>query len=59
MRDHRTPDRIPVDFGGCPTTGMHVSGGPHFELSSRTPARPYPQQNDPAKAEAMLAEWGM
>jgi len=22
---HRQPDRVPVDFGGCSTTGMHVS----------------------------------
>lgn len=22
---HREPDRIPIDFGGTPTTGMHVS----------------------------------
>jgi hypothetical protein len=22
---HRTPDRVPVDLGGCPTTSMHVS----------------------------------
>jgi hypothetical protein len=23
--DHREPDRIPVDFGGTPVTGIHVS----------------------------------
>lgn len=22
---HRTPDRVPIDFGGTPVTGMHVS----------------------------------
>jgi len=22
---HKQPDRIPIDFGGTPTTGMHVS----------------------------------
>ena len=22
---HKEPDRIPIDFGGTPTTGMHVS----------------------------------
>ena len=23
--DHRQPDRIPIDFGGTPVTGIHVS----------------------------------
>lgn len=23
--NHRTPDRVPVDFGGCAVTGVHVS----------------------------------
>ena len=23
--DHRTPDRVPVEFGATPTTGIHVS----------------------------------
>jgi hypothetical protein len=23
--NHKKPDRIPIDFGGTPTTGVHVS----------------------------------
>ena len=23
--DHREPDRIPIDFGGTPVSGVHVS----------------------------------
>jgi hypothetical protein len=37
--DHRQPDRIPVDFGGTPTSGMHVSCvaalRDHFGLEKR------------------------
>ncbi len=37
--DHREPDRIPVDFGGTPVTGIHVSVvaalRDHYGLESR------------------------
>jgi hypothetical protein len=37
--DHRAPDRIPIDFGGTPVTGIHVSVvaalRAHYGLESR------------------------